>query len=150
MIVAGHVSSDSSGNATGYEFNSSPNQTAVPRLVLASPQPYGKWFDVILEVKWATTGSGYVNGWIRADGAIWKECFRSQDVFGKLVPTQQYGSNVEGHTIDVNGIDAATGHPYVTCDKMGLYAGPSADAADLYHKRLVRGTSFDVVAAKLV
>ena len=67
---------------------------------------------------------------------------------GKRHPTQQWGSG-EGHNITIDGIDQSTGKPYITTDKAGLYAGPTSAVLDIWHERLIRGTSFSAVNAAL-
>lgn len=152
MMLTGHVSADSSGNATGYEFQASPNFNAfagkrlyVTRNLAALE---GQWIDVIIEVKWATTWNGYVDAWIRTPGGSWAKTVDTLRKYGKLVPTQQWGS-VEGHTVDADGIDASTGQPYLSSDKAGLYAGPGPTPMDIWESTFLRGTTFGTVAGPL-
>jgi hypothetical protein len=153
MMLSGHVSADSSGNATGYEFQASPNynsQTGT-RLYLDRnlTAQEGQWIDVVIEVKWATTWNGFVNAWLRTPGGSWSQVVDTQQTYGKLVPTQQWGTNVEGNTVDVNGIDASTGKEFLSSDKAGLYAGPGPTPMDIWESAFLRGTSFDAVASRL-
>jgi Polysaccharide lyase len=161
MILSGLVSS-SSGSVTGYEFQASPNSNSIAgtRLyLLQNLSAYeGQWIDVVIGIKWATTWNGWVDGWVRTSGGTWQKVVNTLQTYGKLVPTQQWGSGEDVQT-DVNGIVTGSGgswpslnvpgHPMFTTDKAGLYAGPGSTPMNVWESAFLRGTTFDVVASKL-
>lgn len=131
-VLAGQVSADSAGNATGYQFQANANQG--PRLMMLNSLAANTWLDFIIEVKWETTFNGYVNSYYKS-GGVWTKVLDSVSVVGGLHPTMQWCSvPVEGNVVSITGIDQSTGQPYRTADKAGLYVGPNAGGYTIWHR----------------